>query len=257
MSGPQSSRFQDDGFVLVRRSAIEAKLQDQEGSAATLQKPSPVGGMESKSLAVDLPMTPARMMRSKRGAAPDLPTKLQTTVEARHVFRFQCQTAPSAQAISVNNILGACGGVCSVVNSKVTSFASSIRVNSVTVWLSPSSTVAVSADVAWVGSSTYSPDEKYDESLPTTVSNTKSAVFRPPSQSLASFWQSSSGSTTLFTITASAGSIVDLDVSIRLSNSLLPVQTTVAVATIQTVYYLALDGPSTNIIRPLGLPTTA
>jgi len=58
-------------------------------------------------------------------------------------------------------------------------------------------------------------------------------------------------------ISCAAGSIVDFEVESRLSNQFGLTPITVSVGVLNKVYYLALDGPSSNIFRPVGLPSTA
>jgi hypothetical protein len=60
----------------------------------------------------------------------------------------------------------------------------------------------------------------------------------------------------MFELACSVGSIVDFTVSFRLSNIVGGTQNTVASAVNSGIYYLALDGPSSNKYVPVGLPTT-
>jgi len=61
----------------------------------------------------------------------------------------------------------------------------------------------------------------------------------------------------MFNITTNAEAIIDLAVDYRISNVFSPVASTVAAGTLGSVYYLALDGPSSNKLQVVGLPTTA
>ncbi len=83
--------------------------------------------------------------------------------------------------------------------------------------------------------------------------------FFPPKKSLASDWiVPAAASLNVFNITVSAGGIVILDVEATLTNAQATVSiTSITTATLGQAYYLALDGRATNIIRPVGMVTTA
>jgi len=95
------------------------------------------------------------------------------------------------------------------------------------------------------------------ESIPEGITTTDAMVFKPPAKSLASFWLGDVDSATqVFALSTSPGSIVDVSLSFRLCNVYSSASVAVATAVIGTVYYLALDGPSSNTYVPVGIPTT-
>lgn len=209
---------------------------------------------------VDFKTVSARSTSSRAKGEPlrtTLPPNLQTTPNVSHTYRFQANSS-AAVAISMANVLGAIGGICTVANSKVNTWASSFRLKSLHIWGAPT-TSAAKVDVAWsAGESAQVPDEEHDATLPGGIAVTSCLRFEPPARSLAGFWlESSDSAATLFTMTVPTGSVVDLRLEYRLSNVFPGVQATVAAGTLGTVYYLALDGPSSNTLRPVGLPTTA
>jgi hypothetical protein len=74
---------------------------------------------------------------------------------------------------------------------------------------------------------------------------------------IAGMWNSNTGTQNLFGLRCPAGSIVDLHVDWVTSDNdsgtnFLAVATAPAIG---TLYYLALDGPTTNVIRPAALTT--
>jgi hypothetical protein len=60
----------------------------------------------------------------------------------------------------------------------------------------------------------------------------------------------------VFLITCTVGSVVDVHVSFRTSGAIAAGTHSVTTATLGNIYYLALDGPSSNVYVPVGLPTT-
>jgi hypothetical protein len=198
---------------------------------------------------------PTRSARS----GPALPPALQTSPEVAHTFRFAADAALTAANITVRDVIAATGNICIVANSDLNSFASCVKVKSLTVW-APSSSSMKSIALSWAAeSSGREPDEVVNKAVPAGMTLPSSLVFVPPSWALAGFWQIGPAAPTavMFQISVPAGAIVDLSVSLRLSNTQTPVQSTVGSAALGSVYYLALDGPGSNKLLPLGLPTTS
>jgi hypothetical protein len=182
------------------------------------------------------------------------PPQLNTNVRVSHKYRF---TATAAQngAITDSQLLGVCGGLCTVVNSVVTLMAESAKIRKVEVWSAPSAQGSNSTcSVDWVG---YQNSPNIEES-DTTLSVAKNAhvVCSPPKSSLAAFWQKATG-TALFTLVCPANSIVDITLDYILSDQEATL-TSVAVATgvLGHIYYLALDGTTTHNLVPVSLNTT-
>jgi hypothetical protein len=63
-------------------------------------------------------------------------------------------------------------------------------------------------------------------------------------------------STPVFTISCQVGGVIYLTLQLCLQNSLTGVGASVSTAALGSGYYLALDGPTSNRIQPIGLPTT-
>jgi hypothetical protein len=82
-------------------------------------------------------------------------------------------------------------------------------------------------------------------------------VTKPPRNSLASFWQLAGG-TTLCTLTAPVGSVIDVDLSLIFNDNDGAVINNIAVSTgvLGTSYYLSLDPNGTHRYVPVSLNTT-
>jgi len=197
--------------------------------------------------------------RRSRGP-PNLPPQLETVVTIQKVFRFLSSGSVSQVDITGAKLAGALGGCCTVTNSVVTCWASSCRVHSITVWPSVSLTAPV-PEIIW-----YSPlaqnekDESKIRSLPSGVTVDRALKSSPPADSLASSWLTLANltSTALWRFNGvPAASVIDVSVTFTLSNNLSGQDLGVVTGVLKTFYWLALDGPGTNVIRPQGVPTTA
>jgi len=269
-----SKQESSDDFVLVRRvdasgrfgslpasAAVQAKSERDETSKFVGFLPLPSQGREDlKEVkeASSVRGVATGMLRGKASQAIGLPPRIQLSPAVSHVFRFR-STSASPASITVADILGALGGICTVANSKVDTWASCFKIHKVTVWPSGSTSAPTLATLQWAqGESAQVPDEVYDEAIPEGITATKALVFAPPAKSLCGFWINSMDSAAaVFAITSSIGSIVDLQVSFRLVNAFAGVLATVAAGTLGTVYYLALDGPSSNTYVPVGMLSTS
>jgi len=205
-----------------------------------------------------IPGTHTVVKSRKSGGSMVLPPSLESTPRVVHTFRFQA-TSSSAANVTVDDIIGALGCVCSVTNSVVRSIASSFRIRSITIWpASVSTALPVAANVTWsAAASVNEPDSQESRLMPEGVTITGGMKFIPPPKSLGSFWWNGSSSGTLFYIQSPTGSVVDVALDFTLHNTLTQESYTVATATLGYMYYLALDGPSTNIYTPVNLPTTS
>jgi hypothetical protein len=189
-----------------------------------------------------------------------LPPTLNTTPTLSHVYRFRVTSAVTSQAIHVGDVMGIFGTMTTILNSQVVSWASTFRLKKLVAW-PPQNAGADLVYINWSASASqgFVKDEQKIMTLPDGITVTGSVTAVPPPRSLVSDWISngiSSGSV-LFYVTAPAGAIIDVHATYTLVNALNNVAVTVATATpLGAVYYLALDGPSSNKIQPFGLPST-
>ncbi len=172
----------------------------------------------------------------------------------RHTYRF-ISSSGTPTGITPNSLLGCAGNIGTVVNSLVAAIAGAVKLERLTIWAPPASqgaTATVSVD--WAGLAN-SPNVEVSD---TTVSVSRPAFIStsPPRQSLAAFWQVAS-TTTLCTITAPEGSIIDAQLSLILTdNDVNGVSTSVATAAVGGSYFLSLDPNATHRYVPVSLTTT-
>jgi len=188
-----------------------------------------------------------------------LPPVLNTVITANHTFRFRAGALVSGRGITGEMLAGACGGVCTVANSTVSCWASSIRIHKVTVWPGLGGTTLT--EVVW-----YSPvtsvekDKSQVSSIPTgVVVPERPIVSSPPRGTLAGSWLAVVPliSTAIFGITCPSGSLVDVSLSWTMTNNLAGQDLGVVAGVLKTTYYLPLDGPGSNQLVAVGVPTTA
>lgn len=201
-----------------------------------------------------------RQKRVRGSTSPSLPPANETSITVRHKFRFS-PSGSTAEPVTIGNVLGAIGGICTVVNSSIVSLASSFKIHKVSCWPS-TSTSETQFEVVWSATAAggYMKDSSPGQDMPAGMTVTKPARAVPPPNSLAREWLSTGisggGGDTIFTIQAQSGSVVELDVSFTIKNNLGGITNTVTTAVLGAFYYLALDGPTSNVFVPLRVPTT-
>jgi len=201
------------------------------------------------------------MMKAGRGARMkgfSAPPLLQTTPSFTQTLRYYA-TLASVATVTAVDLAQACGIVAatSVLGYPI---ASAVRLKRIRIW--PGETALAAAvnqcAVSWSsGVSNFAPDEEVDGSTPDGMSVPRALTFTPPKYALAADWLASGLSTgTVFLISSPIGSIVDVDVEIRLSNNIAPYTSLVLVsATAGLTYWMALDGRASKVYVPLGRPT--
>jgi len=199
-------------------------------------------------------IAPALLTQAKRKKSSALPPMINTAIKIRHTYRFTSSSTTALVAVTGGTLAGALGGVCSVVNSTIVAWASSLKIHKITVW---PGTGTQNTEVQWANTGNYAKDDSFSELIPTGITVDHAIVSVPPRNSLAAFWQASAGyNTTLFNISAPSGSIVDIDISYTLANNLPGTSVAgYAVAALGTIYYGRLDGVGGKF-TPVGVPTT-
>lgn len=243
----QAKRTQEK-FVLVRaeEKAPETKIIAKEVSE---EKETPESSLTKGFL---------RGKRTKPAGNMSLPPALQITPTLRHTFAFS-PSATASQAISVIDLCGACGGIVTVVNSTFRPWASSVKINKITIWPASQTSDYAISDVWWSNAVTgFNPDRESIRPIPADMTVTGACVFVPPKDALASKWMNANlGTAAAFVIQSNVGAVVYVDMSFTLANTNLAGTVAIASGVLGTQYYLSLDGPSTNKYRAIGLPTTA
>jgi len=191
----------------------------------------------------------------KRVTKLDLPPVLEITTNIRHTFRFS-SNAGGSSVVTPSQLIGALGTVCTVTNSTVRPFCSSFRINKIRVWESTSAGAALSFGIFWnAATGIQQRDEEKNRSIPEGVFVTGVLETRPPKGTLAALWQTAN-SNALFGMNYNVGTILDLDVSFTLSNQFISGTQTVATGVLGNIYYLYLDGSTSHVWTPVGLPST-
>lgn len=196
--------------------------------------------------------SPKTSMNSQR------PNQIRSNIQFSHTYRFT-STSGTATAITANSLACAAGTVCVVGNSTVYSLFAAVKMNQISIW-SPSATQGAFATCSVEWSSTLG-NTSTTEVSDTSVSTASPAhlVTGPPRASLASFWNNNvNAASTLCTITAPTGSIIDVSVSVILvdDNIANPFDASIATGTLGNFYYLSLDPNATHRYVPVSLTTT-
>lgn len=197
-------------------------------------------------------------LRKRQGYSPKgrrnvNPPQILSNVVKNHTFRYLASSGFSG-AISAQMILGAMGTICTTTNSVVTFINESFKVNRISMWAPPASQgAATTVSVNWIGSM-FSPNKEVSDTS-VSVSHNSQLHCKPPPLSSASFWQPISGNN-VFSLVAPAGTVIDINVSIVEGDDEVIGTANVATGVLTHTYYLALDGPTSNLLVPVSLATT-
>jgi len=184
------------------------------------------------------------------------PPQFESNVKSHHRFRFVASSAESNFALTDTCVLAAMGSMGTVSNSIVTALFRSFKIKRLEMWSAPPSQgTSATCSVEWFGFGN-SPSIEHSDTTLSVAKNAHISV-KPPSQSLASFWQKSTN-TNLFVLNFTAGTIIDIIVDLILNDDEgTALSTAVSTATVGTVYYLALDQVlGSHILVPVSLTTT-
>ncbi len=185
------------------------------------------------------------------------PPQIVPSISIGHIFRFQTSAAVtvSVSGVSLGDLLCAAASATSAYQ-----LANAIRIRKVEVWGTPSNTfapVTVSCDFSGATAGSFGPSRIYSD---TSVGATRVAhiVAKPPRDSQAYQWQSSSSSSTLFTLVLPAGAVLDIHYSLTMRDSAGAVSVTGAVAgaTAGQLYLRSLDSVTGgSVVQPLSYIT--
>jgi len=242
----------EEEFQLVERKpkVNEAKSERKSPDSTTsTHQPLPATILSLKGMLKGSPSRPAL----------NLPPVMNVSQVVKGRFRFT-SLSNSLVSVSIADVLGACGGVCSVTNSTFKPWASSFRIKEVRMYPGVNPGVGVSYNsIAWnSGISGVAQDQERIDDLPSGITVTHALSFKPPEKSLASDWISciATGTTNLFAMQSQNGTIVDFHVDFTLSNQFQAASITISSGTLGAIYYLPLDGAASAEYPNTHLPST-
>jgi hypothetical protein len=194
-------------------------------------------------------------MSRANSSSQNRPPQLRSNVEVRHRYRFLSGSG-TATFLTPQSLIFAAGSMCTVANTTCAALFGSVKLNSIEMWSPPASQGSASTcSVDWAGYQNSPSREFSDTSV--SVSTPARVSCRPPPMSLASFWSIASSATVLCTVVAPAGTIIDVSLSLILSDDDVTAATqAVATGTLGNIYYLSLDSNATHRFTPVSLATT-
>jgi len=182
------------------------------------------------------------------------PSQMRTNLELKHQFRFTSSSA-TATIITDITLLAACGVACN--NASGTSargIFQTVKLNKIEIWTPPASQgAAVTCSILWPSSNNSPSREITDTSV--SVSTPAHVQSSPAPLSLSGFWQNGNAGSTLVTLTAPPGSIIDVWVSLVLADPSSAVTATLVGGTPGNISFCCLDSTTaaTGIYTPVGL----
>jgi hypothetical protein len=190
---------------------------------------------------------------------------MKSNVEFRHTFRFNSFSS-FTRNVTAKSLVACAGGIATGSNN-VTAMCVSAKIHRIRMWTIAQGTTSVSIQqpitcsvefLSPAGSVISSSNMEYSS---TTLSSATPAYIdvRPPAGSQASFWNLANNNS-LLTLSASGPTIVDVDASFIMDDepSIQVTNATVASATVNQCYFLALDGTGAGVaLVPVSLQTIA
>lgn len=193
------------------------------------------------------------------GVTPLLPPPFDATTRVGLHRRFRVNSTMTSTTVSIAGLIGSLGVVGTVTNTTAVSVFSAVKLSHIVMW-PPQNTGPDRTILEWGASADggYCPDSAFVNTIPDGITETHGYEFRPPAKSLLNNWMSTylSASNIIAYVSAPTGTIIDVHVTACQPNDFVPESITVASAVVGSFYYLALDGPSTNLAIPVGLATT-
>jgi hypothetical protein len=232
----------------------EPKIVKKEGKESLSSD-----GSTSKESKVDLRSLVSFKKQAPMKMSASLPPVMNASQIVKARYRFT-SLSNALVSVSIADVLGACGGTCTVANSTFKPWASSFRIKEIRLYPGVNPSVGVSYNsVAWnSGISGVAQDQERINDLPSGITVSQALSFKPPVRSLAADWISCIATTTtnLFAIQAQNGTIVDFHVDYTLSNQFQAGAITISTGTLGSIYYLPLDGAASAEYPNTHLPST-
>jgi hypothetical protein len=183
------------------------------------------------------------------------PPQISSNPRMRHRFRFGAGSSGSGTyTITNNDVLLACGGICTTANSTITAIFSAFRIVLVEAWAQAGAAPAT-VSLNWNGAPIFVTNAEVSD---TSVSSAFPVHIKavPPKGSNAAFWQTAS-SNSLFVLTVPNDTVIDVLVDLVMSDQQdVDTVTGVSTASLGAQYFLALDGAASNQLIPQSLSTT-
>ncbi len=146
--------------------------------------------------------------------------------------------------------------IVTVANTSALAWASSVKINSVTIW-SPENSQAGNDEIIWEPSSSLvnEKDDSKVATIPGGIITSGALVFRPTKRSVAGFWVNSNvGATTvLFKVTASPEAVVEFNLNFTLVNNLSAILQTISTGSLSLVGYAGVPVVS-PVLAVMGRP---
>jgi len=199
--------------------------------------------------------------RRSRGMVSMKPPAIVPNAHIRQTLRFVNTAGNSNLPVSATGILGALGVVCSVTNTSGVLIAGSFKLHRIRVWApanpvsaNPGSTISIqwtsTGAVAVNQTDLMQSDSSINPSYPPFLD------VKPPPGTQAKFWNQNTGNV-MFVVASPQYSIIDVSLEYVLTDNSPINTTTLTVGVLNSLYYLALDGRTSNTLIPQSLPTTA
>lgn len=193
-----------------------------------------------------------------RGGANGHPPQFDAAVEVRKTFRYKATGAGTDVSITAAGLLD---GLCmAATTTSAYRLLVALKIEKVEMWGPMASDlvpVTVSCEYNTDASTGFGQRTSLWSDTSMGSADPAHVIARPPSQSLASMWQSRAGASQLCLLNFPVNTLVDITLSVVLQNGESPLAVTQAVAgaTVGKVYLRALDVNGSGLLVPVSYPT--
>jgi len=190
---------------------------------------------------------------------PSIPDELSVVPVLSHRFRFYA-SADFSGTITATMLCGITGLMGTTGTTTTACQWASVRLRRVIIWPVQGTAAAnFKTAISWVGAiSNVSSEKERDRTLPIGLTTGGPTVFSIPRDSIVYGKYVENDFGNMIQIMCSLGSIIEVDACwLGVGNNLAAFSQTVASETPGVLYYPALDGVSSNKLKPTKLPTGA
>jgi len=188
-----------------------------------------------------------RKSGGKKVVSYSLPPVIDQAPTCTNTFRY-LSFGTTAAPVTVNNLIQACGGIVTVVNTTMRAVATSVKLHRIRIWPAGNGF----ASCVWGPTANIGKDVIKDETTPTGVQQSGMLQFIPPRSTLWGDWLMAS-TDACFILTSGTGTVVDVCVSWTQSAAFQPASVPISAGGLNTFGYLALDGITSRLYRPVVL----
>jgi len=189
------------------------------------------------------------MGRNRRNNGGTKPPMYVSQPILRRKMRYVCSGVQSSFAVTPRSLALSLGTVCTATNTTVYPFVSAVRVRRIQMWVgTATSGTQANCLVNWLSSTSATGLASMNREVGDDTINASELAYitsKPPSGTQASFWNTAAVTSTIFLLTCSANTVMDIELEYIVGDNdyaQAAYTITSGSAVIGNVYYINLSG---------------